>query len=71
MIFSNLFKTRLPKVSEALVGRNMPVFAGGPHAVLGTPMTKLVPACLKQIVLPALLPQHCYYSQHNSVVELE
>ena len=51
MFFSNLFKTRLPKVGEAIVGRNMPVFAGGTHAVLGTPMTKPVPAGLKQIVL--------------------
>ena len=51
MFLNNLFKTRLPKANEALVGRNMPVFAGGFHAVLGTPMTKPVPAGLKQIVL--------------------
>ena len=51
MFFNKLFKTRLPKTDEALVGRNIPVFAGGIHAVLGNPMTSPVPAGLKQIVL--------------------
>ena len=51
MFSNNLFKTRLPKADEALVGRNLPVFAGGFHAVLGNPMTNPMPDGLKQIVL--------------------
>ena len=51
MFLNNLFKTRLPKADEALVGRKIPVFAGGTHAVLGNPMNEPVPAGLKQIVL--------------------
>ena len=37
MLFSNPFKTRMPLVREALPGRDMPVWNGAPHAVLGTP----------------------------------
>lgn len=51
MFFNNSFKTRLPNVDEALVGRNTPIFAGGTHAVLGNPMTEQVPVGLKKIVL--------------------
>ena len=51
MFFDNPFKTRLPKVDEALVGRAWPIFSGGMHAVLGTPMTNPISADLKQIVL--------------------
>ena len=51
MPFHNLFKTRLPNLSEALVGRDAPIFAGGLHAVLGNPMTEPLPPGLKQIVL--------------------
>ncbi len=50
MFFDNPFKTRLPKVGEALVGRDWPIFAGGVHAVLGNSMTNPIPANLKQIV---------------------
>jgi peptide-methionine (S)-S-oxide reductase len=50
MFFDNPFKTRLPKVDEALVGRDWPIFAGGVHAVLGNSMTNPIPANLKQIV---------------------
>jgi len=51
MLFHNLFKTRLPNLNEALVGRDAPIFAGGLHAVLGNPMTEPSPPGLKQIVL--------------------
>ena len=50
MFFDNPFKTRLPNVGEALVGRDWPIFAGGVHAVLGNSMTNPIPANLKQIV---------------------
>ena len=51
MLFNNLFKTRLPKADEALVGRDAPIFAGGLHAVLGNPMTEPLPSGLRQIIL--------------------
>lgn len=51
MFFDNPFKTRLPKVDEALVGRDRPIFGGGIHAVLGKPMTNSISADLKQIIL--------------------
>ena len=51
MLFNNVFKTRLPNLNEALVGRNKPIFAGGLHDVLGNPMTEPSPPGLKQIVL--------------------
>ena len=51
MLFDNPFKTRLPTVDEALVGREWPIFSGGMHAVLGTSMTNPISADLKQIVL--------------------
>ncbi|MEK9936093.1 MAG: peptide-methionine (S)-S-oxide reductase MsrA [Rhodobiaceae bacterium] len=37
MLFSNPFKARMPLLSEALPGRDMPVWEGAPHGVLGTP----------------------------------
>ena len=37
MLFSNPFKSRLPSVTEALPGRDVPIWDGAPHAVLGTP----------------------------------
>ncbi len=36
MLFSNPFKARMPLLSEALPGREMPVWEGAPHGVLGT-----------------------------------
>ena len=51
MFFDNPFKTRLPKVDEALVGRDWPIFPGGVHAVLGNPMTSPAPSDFKQIIL--------------------
>ena len=51
MFFDNPFKTRLPTVDEALVGRDWPIFSGGVHAVLGKPMTNPISADLKQIIL--------------------
>ena len=37
MLFANPFKARMPLFSEALPGREMPIWDGAPHAVLGTP----------------------------------
>lgn len=37
MLFANPFKARMPLLSEALPGREMPIWDGAPHAVLGTP----------------------------------
>ena len=37
MLFSNPFKARIPLLSEALPGREMPIWKGAPHCVLGTP----------------------------------
>ena len=37
MLFANPFKARMPLLSEALAGREMPIWDGAPHAVLGTP----------------------------------
>ena len=51
MLFENPFKTRLPTVDEALVGRDWPIFSGGLHAVLGKPLNNPTPAGLKQIIL--------------------
>ena len=51
MLFDNPFKTRLPTVDEALVGRDWPIFSGGLHAVLGKPLNNPTPAGLKQIIL--------------------
>ena len=34
MFFDNPFKTRMPNDDEYLVGRQMPIFNGGAHAVL-------------------------------------
>ena len=50
MLFSNPFKTRMPLVNEALVGRNIPIFDGAPHAVLGTPTMPPFPAGYDEIV---------------------
>ena len=43
MLFDNPFKTRLPTVDEALVGRDWPIFSGGLHAVLGKPLNNQAP----------------------------
>lgn len=37
MLFANPFKARMPLLSEALPGREMPIWEGAPHGVLGTP----------------------------------
>ena len=37
MLFSNPFKARMPLLSEALPGREMPIWDGASHCVLGTP----------------------------------
>ena len=37
MLFANPFKARMPLLSEALPGRETPIWDGAPHAVLGTP----------------------------------
>lgn len=50
MLFSNPFKTRMPVVNEALVGRNIPIWDGAPHAVLGTPTMPPFPAGYAEIV---------------------
>ncbi len=51
MLFSNPFKTRMPLAREALVGRNIPIWGGAPHAVLGTPTMPPFPAGYAEIVL--------------------
>ena len=51
MFFDNPFKTRLPEVDEALIGRDRPIFEGGLHAVFGNPMINPLPADLKKIIL--------------------
>ena len=51
MLFSNSFKTRMPLVAEALPGREMPVWNGAPHVVLGTPTMPPFPAGYADIVL--------------------
>ena len=51
MLFSNPFKTRMPLAREALPGRDMPVWNGAPHAVLGTPTMPPFPAGYAEIVL--------------------
>ena len=37
MLFGNPFKARMPLMSEALPGRETPIWDGAPHCVLGTP----------------------------------
>lgn len=51
MFFNNPFKTRLPNHDEALTGRDVPVFSGGQHAVLGNPMTGPFPSHTRSIIL--------------------
>jgi len=51
MLFSNPFKSRMPLVKEALPGREMPVWDGAPHCVLGTPTMPPFAGGLQQIVL--------------------
>ena len=51
MLFSNPFKIRMPLVREALPGRDMPIWNGAPHAVLGTPTMPPFPAGYAEIVL--------------------
>ena len=51
MLFSNPFKARMPLAREALPGRDMPVWKGAPHAVLGTSTMPPFPAGYAEIVL--------------------
>ena len=50
MFFDNPFKTRMPHDDEYLAGRHLPVFAGGPHAVLGTELLPPFPGATQQII---------------------
>ena len=50
MFFDNPFKTRMPHDDEYLAGRHLPVFAGGPHAVLGTELLPPFPDAMQQII---------------------
>ena len=49
MFFDNPFKTRLPNDDEYLAGRQLPIFAGGSHAVLGTKLLPPFPGSMQQI----------------------
>ena len=51
MLFDNPFKSRLPRAGEALPGRGDAIFAGGPHAVLGTAMLGPFPDHTRSIIL--------------------
>jgi len=51
MLFTNPFKSRLPDLSEALPGRDQPVWSGALHAVLGNPTMPPFPSKMAQIVL--------------------
>ena len=50
MFFDNPFKTRMPHDDEYLAGRNLPVFAGGAHAVLGTQLLPPFSGSMQQII---------------------
>ena len=50
MFFDNPFKTRMPRDDEYLVGRHLPIFAGGDHAVLGTDMSPPFEETMQQII---------------------
>ena len=51
MFFDNPFKTRMPHDDEYLAGRQLPIFAGGAHAVLGTELLPPFPGAMQQITL--------------------
>ena len=51
MFFDNPFKTRMPHDDEYLAGRQLPIFAGGAHAVLGTELLSPFPGSMHQITL--------------------
>ena len=51
MLFSNPFKNRLPSDTEALPGRDVAIWDGAPHCVLGTPTMGLFPDHLKTVQL--------------------
>ena len=51
MFFDNPFKTRMPQDDEYLAGRQLPIFAGGAHAVLGTELLSPFPGSMHQITL--------------------
>ena len=51
MFFDNPFKTRMPHDDEYLVGRQMPIFSGGAHAVLGVELLPPFPGSIQQITL--------------------
>ena len=51
MLFSNPFKNRLPSDAEALAGRDVAIWDGAPHCVLGTPTMSPFPDHLKTVQL--------------------
>ena len=51
MFFDNPFKTRMPHADEYLSGRQVPIFAGGTHAVLNTELSPPFPSSMQQITL--------------------
>ena len=51
MLFSNPFKNRLPSDAEALPGRDVAIWDGAPHCVLGTPTIGPFPDHLKTVQL--------------------
>ena len=51
MLFSNPFKNRLPSDAEALPGRDVAIWDGAPHCVLGTPTMGPFPDHLKTVQL--------------------
>lgn len=51
MFFDNPFKIRMPHDDEYLAGRQLPIFAGGAHAVLGTELLPPFPGSMQQITL--------------------
>ena len=51
MFFDNPFKTRMPHDDEYLVGRQMPIFNGGAHAVPGVELLPPFPGSIQQITL--------------------
>jgi peptide-methionine (S)-S-oxide reductase len=50
MFFDNPFKTRLPHDDEYHVGRQLPIFAGDDHTVLGRPLLPPFPKTMQQII---------------------
>ena len=51
MFFDNPFKTRIPHDDEYLAGRQLSIFAGGAHAVLGNELLPPFPDSMQQITL--------------------